>query len=87
MEAFGFSSAFIKTNTRVHLMKANVPEAVAGRIHRDAICKVKLEVDIDPHRKISFRPGPWPEKTENSLSRFSQPFITAGVVRKSRRPV
>ena len=63
MNAFGFTvdiqeyrkknastieSAFIKANTRMHLLKANVPKSVADRIHREAVCKVKFEVDIDP---------------------------------------
>ncbi len=63
MKAFGFhveiqsrrksmdtpiESAFIKANTRMHTIKAGAPEAIAGRIHKEAMCKVKLELDIDP---------------------------------------
>jgi len=58
MKAFGFSvvienrrkstdtpieSAFIKANTRLHTIKAGVPDAIAGRIHKEALCRVKLE--------------------------------------------
>jgi hypothetical protein len=53
MEAFGFSvevgerqknietpieSAFIKANTRIHVIQAGVPKAIADRIHRNAVC-------------------------------------------------
>jgi predicted nucleotidyltransferase component of viral defense system len=47
-QASPIASAFIKANTRIHLMKVNVPRVVTDRIHRDALCKVKVEVHIDP---------------------------------------
>src|SRR6056297_131378 len=55
IKAFGFSveienrsksldtaieSAFIKANTRLHTIKAGAPEAIAKRIHKEALCKV-----------------------------------------------
>lgn len=93
MESFGFSvdiqehqkqqvspiaSAFIKTNTRMHLMKANVPESVAGRIHRDAVCKVKLEVDIDPPPQADFEVVYVDEPVPFSLQAYSGPALFAG---------
>ena len=27
---------------------AQAPEAIAKRVHKEALCRVKLEVDIDP---------------------------------------
>ena len=81
MEAFGFSvkvgerqkkietpieSAFIKANTRIHVIQAGVPKAIADRIHRNAVCKVKLEIDIDPPPYADFNvtiltiPSPFP---------------------------
>jgi hypothetical protein len=41
-------SAFLKTNTRVSMLHIGAPEGIAARLHRDAVLKVKLEVDIDP---------------------------------------
>lgn len=93
MEGFGFSvdiqehqnqqvspiaSAFIKTNTRMHLMKANVPESVAGRINRDAVCKVKLEVDIDPPPQADFEVVYVDEPVPFSLRAYSGPALFAG---------
>jgi predicted nucleotidyltransferase component of viral defense system len=93
MEAFGFSveiqehrknrdtpimSAFIKANTRIHLIKANVPRAIVDRIHREALCKVKLEVDIDPapyaHFEVAYIDNPIPF----SLRAYSAPALLAG---------
>ncbi len=41
-------SAFLKGNTKEHLIKIGVPEAVQQRCHSDERVKVKLEIDIDP---------------------------------------
>jgi len=41
-------SAFLKTNTRVSMLHIGAPEGLTARLHRDALLKVKLEVDIDP---------------------------------------
>jgi predicted nucleotidyltransferase component of viral defense system len=41
-------SAFIKAGTKEHLLKIEVPEEIAERIHRNDRIKVKLEVDTDP---------------------------------------
>lgn len=93
MVAFGFSveiqehrknhdspiaSAFIKANTRIHLMKANVPRAIADRIHREAICKVKLEVDIDPPPYAGFVVAYIDEPVPFSLRAYSGPALLAG---------
>lgn len=93
MEAFGFavdiqehqikhdspiSSAFIKTNTRIHLIKVNVPEAVANRFHREAVCKVKLEIDIDPPPDADFEVVYIDEPVPFSLKAYSGPALFAG---------
>ncbi len=41
-------SAFIKAGTKEHLLKIDVPEEIAERIHRNEQIKIKLEVDTDP---------------------------------------
>jgi len=86
MRAFGFTvdiqeqrkkidspiaSAFIKANTRIHMVKARAPEAVVGRIHRDAVCKVKLEVDIDPPSGADFKVTYIDEPVPFSLRAYS----------------
>lgn len=93
MKAFGFNvdiqahqkkhnspitSAFIKANTRIHLVKANVPKSVADRIHREAVCKVKLEVDIDPPPGADFEVAYIDEPVPFSLRAYSGPALFAG---------
>ncbi len=41
-------SAFIKANTREHLLQIKVPGEIAKRVGRDEALKVKLEVDTEP---------------------------------------
>jgi hypothetical protein len=60
IEAFGFSveiqtkhdgqvdSAFIKANTRIHLIRIEVPREVVGTAAPNRLVKVKLEIDTDP---------------------------------------
>lgn len=60
IEAFGFTvqveakhegaidSAFIKANTKVHLVRIEAPERIAGRTVANRLVKVKLEVDTEP---------------------------------------
>ena len=60
IEAFGFSvdiaakhedgieSAFIKANTKIHLIRIAALESIAGRIVSNRAIKVKLETDTDP---------------------------------------
>jgi predicted nucleotidyltransferase component of viral defense system len=93
MKAFGFNvdiqahqkkhnspitSAFIKANTRIHLVKANLPKSVADRIHREAVCKVKLEVDIDPPLGADFEVAYIDEPVPFSLRAYSGPALFAG---------
>lgn len=60
IESFGFTvqvatkhegaidSAFIKANTKVQLVRIEVPERIAGKTIANRLIKVKLEVDTDP---------------------------------------
>jgi predicted nucleotidyltransferase component of viral defense system len=64
IEAFGFSvdleskregkidSAFIKANTKIHLIRIEAPQAVAGAAASTRLVKVKLETDTDPPEGI-----------------------------------
>lgn len=60
IEAFGFTvsvqsknegaieSAFIKANTRIHLIRIEAPKAISGSFESNQLVRVKLEVDTDP---------------------------------------
>jgi predicted nucleotidyltransferase component of viral defense system len=93
MEAFGFSvdiekrqkgfdspieSAFIKANTRIHVIRAGIPRAIAERIHRDALCKVKLEVDTDPPPDAAFDVVYIDDPLPFSIQAYSGPSLFAG---------
>jgi hypothetical protein len=41
-------SAFIKAGTKEHLLKIQVPDKMATRIHKKQLMNVKFEVDTDP---------------------------------------
>jgi hypothetical protein len=60
IESFGFTvhidpkhegnidSAFIKANTKIHLIRIEAPESVAGAAASNRLFRVKLETDTDP---------------------------------------
>jgi len=76
IEAFGFvveidpkhegriDSAFIKANTKIHLLAITAPEPVVGVAAANRLVRVKLEVDTDPpagiasERRILLEPFP-----------------------------
>jgi len=93
MEAFGFTveiedhqkklptqieSAFIKANTRIHVIQAGVPGVIADRIHRNAVCRVKLEVDIDPPPYADFEVAFIDDPVPFSIQVYSGPSLLAG---------
>ncbi|WP_052812831.1 nucleotidyl transferase AbiEii/AbiGii toxin family protein [Desulfonatronum thioautotrophicum] len=93
MEAFGFSvdigerekeivtpihSAFIKANTRIHVIQAGAPVAIAERIHKNAVCKVKLEVDTDPPPHAEYHVGYLDDPVPFSIRAYSGPSLLAG---------
>jgi predicted nucleotidyltransferase component of viral defense system len=95
MKAFGFAveienrgksmetpieSAFIKANTRLHTIGAGAPDAIARRIHRNALCKVKLEVDIDPPPKAEFEVRYIDDPVPFSVRAYSGPALLAGKI-------
>jgi predicted nucleotidyltransferase component of viral defense system len=65
IEAFGFSvdiesknegkieSAFIKANTRIHLIRIEAPRSISGFTASNRLVKVKLETDTDPPAGIT----------------------------------
>ena len=93
LESFGFSvaiedrrkqrntaieSAFIKSNTRIHVLEAGVPQELAGTIHRNAVCKVKLEIDIDPPPGANYEVSFIDEPAPFSLQSYSGAALFAG---------
>lgn len=76
IEAFGFiveidpkhegriDSAFIKANTKIHLLDVKAPERVVGMAAANRLVRVKLELDTDPpagiesERRILLEPFP-----------------------------
>jgi len=95
MKAFGFSveienrvksmetpieSAFIKANPRRHTIRAEAQDAIARRIHRNALCKVKLEVDIDPPSKAEFEVRYIDDPVPFSVRAYSGPTLLAGKI-------
>jgi predicted nucleotidyltransferase component of viral defense system len=75
IEAFGFSvdidakhegkidSAFIKANTKIHLIRIEAPEAVSENGPSNRLVKVKLETDTDP-----------PAGTKTEMRTLLEPF-------------
>ncbi|MBK7749601.1 MAG: nucleotidyl transferase AbiEii/AbiGii toxin family protein [Candidatus Obscuribacter sp.] len=73
-------SAFIKAGTKEHLLKIEVPSAIAERVAKNDLLKVKFEVDTDPplgfevEAKILLQPIAFSVKT------FKLPDLFAGKI-------
>lgn len=71
-------SAFIKANTKEHLLRIKVPEPISQRMHSNANLNIKLEVDTDPppgfttEAKILLQPIPF------SVNTYTLPDLFAG---------
>jgi len=71
-------SAFIKANTRMHTIIAGAPRTIAQRLHKNALCKVKLEVDIDPAPGAEFEVRFIDDPLPFSVRAYSGPSLLAG---------
>ena len=71
-------SAFIKTDTRIHTIKVGAPPSVSNRIHRNAVCKVKLEIDTDPPARALYEMMYIDEPAPFSIRSYSGPALLAG---------
>jgi hypothetical protein len=62
-------SAFLKADTLSQLLIVRTPDQLVKRIHRDAVLKIKLEVDTDPpsefetHTRYVLKPIPFAVRT------------------------
>jgi len=93
LEAYGFSvevtrrfkkidtpieSAFIKANTKIHIVETLVPDSVAQKIPGNAFCKVKLEVDTDPPPGARFEVRYIDEPVPFSVQAYDPSSLFAG---------
>jgi predicted nucleotidyltransferase component of viral defense system len=82
LESFGFSVEISdkqkKISTRIHTIRAGVPASVSDKIHRNAVCKVKLEIDTDPPEGAEYDLGYIDEPVPFSLRSYSGPALLAG---------
>ncbi|HEX5033888.1 MAG TPA: nucleotidyl transferase AbiEii/AbiGii toxin family protein [bacterium] len=73
-------SAFIKADTKEHLINTEVPESILGGFHRNTLMNIKLEVDTNPpgdfetEAKTLLLPIPF------SVNTFQQPDLFAGKI-------
>ncbi len=71
-------SAFIKAGTKDHLIKITVPEAIANRVEKNKLMKIRFEVDTDPpggfntEVKVLLQPIPF------SVNTYTMPDLFAG---------
>jgi predicted nucleotidyltransferase component of viral defense system len=93
MKAFGFSvhienreknrdtpieSAFIKANTRMHIIEAKAPDSIIRKTHRNGVCKVKLEIDTDPPPEAGYEVRYVDDPVPFSVRVFTGPALFAG---------
>lgn len=73
-------SAFIKAGTKEHLLKIDVPEEIAERIHRNEQIKIKLEVDTDPPGGFETEAKTLLQPIAFSVRSYKQPDLFAGKI-------
>lgn len=73
-------SAFIKAETRKHLIKIQVPDVVSNHVPKNSVMNIKLEIDTDP-------PGSFETEVKTlllpipfSVKVFQQPDLFAGKI-------
>lgn len=71
-------SAFIKANTRLHLLQVSANPALADTIPSNQLLKVKLEVDPDPPKDFSTEAVPILDPIPFYVRAFSSPDLFAG---------
>lgn len=73
-------SAFLKANTKQHLLKIDVPDAVKNHYHVQALLKIKLEVDTDPPLGFDTEAKPLLEPIPFSVNTYTLPDLLAGKI-------
>jgi len=76
-QSSAIESAFLKTGTLEQLITINAPNHLTGRIHRNQVLRIKVEVDTDPPRffstesKYLLQPIPFAVRTYELPSLFA----------------
>jgi len=73
-------SAFIKADTKEHLLKIDVPEEISDRIARRDQMKIKLEIDTDPPSGFATEAKTLLQPIPFSVRSYTQPDLFAGKV-------
>lgn len=73
-------SAFIKAGTKEHLLKIDVPEEIAERIHRNEQIRIKIEVDTDPPGGFETEAKTLLQPIAFSVRSYKQPDLFAGKI-------
>lgn len=71
-------SAFIKANTRVHLLKIGLGDALASTIHSGKLLKVRFELDTDPPPDFQIDAKTLLQPIPFRVICFSEPDLCAG---------
>jgi predicted nucleotidyltransferase component of viral defense system len=71
-------SAFIKTTTKTQLMTIGVPSVLLGKIPRNSLTKVKIEIDIDPPDGAETIVGFIDEPVPFAVRSYDLPSLFAG---------
>jgi len=71
-------SAFIKANTKEHLLKIKVPEIISDRMHLNANLNIKLEVDTDPPPGFKIEAKTLLQPIPFSINTYTLPDLFAG---------
>ncbi|MDC7226181.1 MAG: nucleotidyl transferase AbiEii/AbiGii toxin family protein [Spirochaetales bacterium] len=71
-------SAFIKADTRVHVINAGAPESISSVIHRNAVSKIELEIDTNPAEGADYDVVFIDEPIPFSVRTYSMPALFAG---------
>ena len=84
LESFGFSVEMSEKKKNINspiesaFYKAGVPASISNKIHRNAVCKVKLEIDTDPPEGAEYEVAYIDEPIPFSVRSYSGPSLLAG---------
>jgi predicted nucleotidyltransferase component of viral defense system len=73
-------SAFIKAETKEHLIRFDVPEEISARIHHKERMKIRLEVDTDPPAGFETEARILLQPIAFSVRTYKQPDLFAGKI-------
>lgn len=71
-------SAFVKAGTKDYLIKITVPEAIANRVEKNKLLKVRFEVDTDPPGDFNTEVKTLLQPIPFSVNTYTMPDLFAG---------